>query len=119
MLNQFNGNKRDSRDDGCGGCGIRCLTWAARTLSAIAVQRRQGKAMLTAKYSPRQTALFILQNQPIRLFSAPATTYAMCLRFIHEPSTSPSGIREKNGLARTHTVDERSRRGAHQSTRMW
>jgi hypothetical protein len=60
--------------------------------------------MLTAKYSPRQTALFILHDQPIRFFLASATTCAMCLRLIHEPSTSPSEIRGKNGLPRTGTI---------------
>jgi hypothetical protein len=60
--------------------------------------------MLTAEYSPRQTALFILHDQPIRLFPAPATTCAMYLRFIHEASTSPAEPRGKNGLARRDTV---------------
>src|ERR1035441_2752993 len=104
-LDQFNGNKRDSRGADWGGSGIVRLTWSAGALSAIVVQRRQGKAMLTAKYSPRQTALFILHDQPIRFFLASATTCAMCLRLIHEPSTSPSEIRGKNGLPRTGTFN--------------
>ena len=61
--------------------------------------------MLLTKCSPRQTALFILHDQPVRFFPAPATTCAMCLCLIHEPSTSPAEIREKNGLARAHTLE--------------
>jgi hypothetical protein len=52
----------------------------------------------------RQTALFILHYQPIRLFTAPPATYVMSFRLIHEPSTSPSETRQKYGLARTSTV---------------
>jgi hypothetical protein len=59
--------------------------------------------MLTAKYTSRQTTLFILHDQPIRLFPAPATTCALCLGLIHEPSKSPAEIQRKNGLARTRT----------------
>src|ERR1039458_3770185 len=104
-LDQFNRNKRDSRGAVRGETGILHMTWVASTLPAIVVQRRQGKAMLTAKYPSRQTALFILQDQPIRFFPAPATTCARCLRFHHEPSTSSSEIRGKNGLARRGTID--------------
>ena len=67
------------------------------------VQRRQGNTLLMAKCPTRQTALFILHDQPIRLFPAPATTCAMCLGLIHEPSTSPAEILGKNGLARRGT----------------
>src|ERR1035438_1668514 len=103
-LHQFDRNKRDCRGTDCDGSGILGLTWAAGALPAIVVQRRQGNAMLTAKYSSRQAALFILQDQPIRFFPAPATMCAMCLRLTHEPSTSPSEIIGKNVLGRTGTI---------------
>jgi hypothetical protein len=103
-LDQFNGNKRESWAAGRGGSGILRLTWATGALSAIVVQCRHAKAMLTAKYSPRKTALFKLHDQPIRLFPAPATTRAMCLLLTHEPSTSPAELQGKNGLARRGTL---------------
>jgi hypothetical protein len=104
-LDQFNGNKRESWAAGRGRSGILRLTWATGALSAIVVQCRHAKAMLTAKYSPRKTALFKLHDQPIRLFPAPATTRAMCLLLTHEPSTSPAELQGKNGLARRGTID--------------
>src|ERR1039457_1255887 len=61
--------------------------------------------MLTAKYTPRQSALFILRYQPRSLFPAPPpTSYCLLLRFSHEPTTSQSNARQKNGLARTRTI---------------
>lgn len=63
--------------------------------------------MLTAKYSSRQTALFILHYQPVRFFPIPTTMWAVCLGLIHEPSKSPAEIRRKNGLPRTDTLHQR------------
>src|ERR1700686_3791466 len=61
--------------------------------------------MLTAKCLAPQTALFIFQYQPGRLFPAPPTTHSMLTWLNHEPSTAPSNTQEKNGLARTHTIN--------------
>src|SRR5208337_1938718 len=100
-LHQFNRNECDLR----GRCS-NIWNHIRGTALAIVVQRCYRKAMLTAECLPRQTALFILHHQPRRLFPAPPTPHFMLLRFSHEPTTSQSNTQEKNGVARTRTLDQ-------------
>ena len=73
---------------------------------AVLVQRCYRKTTPTAKFPPRQSALFILRYQPRRLFpAAPMSHFVLC-RFSHEPTTSQENARQKNGLARTRTVED-------------
>src|ERR1700733_4186772 len=77
-------------------------------LVPIVVQGVKRYASFPAKRLPRHATLFELHQQPLCFLATTTTTHCYCTRFSHAPSSTQSMRRQKNGLARTHTIEEQS-----------